>query len=106
MSKYSTKFKRWFYQDKVQYELRSFFHTWLAVMLVDGGLELMALYNGDFSQTTLIALVSASVRSVIKALFQLLLPQVFNAKTVSSGQGSVSVSMTKGIDSVTVKKVK
>ena len=106
MTQTITKFKRWFYSDKVQMELRSFFHTWLAVMIVDGGLELMAVYNGDLSQTTLIALISASVRSIIKALFQLILPQVFNAKTTTVGQGSVSVQMTKGIDKVTINKVK
>lgn len=106
MSKYSTKFKRWFFSDKVQMELRSFFHTWLAVMLVDGALELMAVYNGDLSQTTLIALASASVRSIVKAIFQLILPQVFDVKTTSAGQGSVSIQMTKGIDRVVVKKAK
>lgn len=95
MSKFSTKFKRWFFSDKVQIELRSFFHTWLAVMLVDGALELMAVYNGDFSETTLIALASASVRSIVKAFFQLIMPQVFHVKTVGgTGEGSYTFDST------------
>lgn len=77
MSKYSTKFKRWFLSDKVQYEIRSFLHTWLAVMVVDGGLELMRVYNGDISTAALTALLMASVRSIVKAIFQLTIPQVF-----------------------------
>tara|TARA_R110000868_G_scaffold397561_1_gene670283 strand:+ start:193 stop:561 length:369 start_codon:yes stop_codon:yes gene_type:complete len=106
MSKYSTKFKRWFYQDTTQSHLRAFRNVWLSVMVVDGIGQLLAVYNGDFSTTALIALVTASANAVVKTLFQLILPEVIPAKTATTGQGSVSVQMTKGIDSVTVKKVK
>lgn len=101
MSKYSTKFKRWFWSDKVQIELRSFFHTWLAVMIVDGALELMAVYNGDLSTTALMALVMASVRSVVKALLQLTLPQVFTVGT--SSVTPIVIQQSKGLDSAKKK---
>lgn len=96
MSRYSTKFKRWFWSDKVQIEIRSFFHTWLSVMIVDGVLELMTVYNGDISTSALIALAMASVRSAVKAIFQLALPQVFTVGT--SRSGDVGVTLSKGID--------
>lgn len=77
-------------------ELRSFFHTWLAVMVVDGVLELMAVYNGDISTAALTALAMASVRSAVKAIFQLALPQVFTVGTV--GEGDLKVTHSKGLE--------
>lgn len=106
MSRRSTKFKRWFYKDSVQSHIRAFRNVWLSVMVVDGIGQLMAVYNGDFSTTALVALATASANAVFKALFQLILPEIIAAKTTSPSQGSVSVQMTKEIDSVTVKKVK
>lgn len=106
MSRYSTKFKRWFYQDHIQSHFRQYRNIWLSIMIWDGGKELMNIYNGDFSTAALTAFGTASLGAVIKTFFQVVLPEVFPAKTTSAGQGSVSVSMTKGIDSVIVKKVK
>lgn len=63
------KLKQW-----LVLEGRSFFNTWASVMVVDGMFELMNVYNGDFSETALIALATASVRSAVKALLQMLLP--------------------------------
>lgn len=84
MSKYSTKFKRWFYQDNVQSHFRAFRNVWLSVMVVDGIGQLMAVYNGDFSTTALVALATAAANAVVKTIFQLILPEVIPAKTIDS----------------------
>lgn len=66
-------------------------------MAVDGLLDLMAVYNGDFSTSTLVALATACARSAIKAIFQLVLPQVFTVGTV--GEGDLRVTQSKGLES-------
>lgn len=98
MSKYSTKFKRWFWSDNVQSHVRAFRNTWLSVMIVDGIGQMLTVYNGDFSTSALIALATASANAIVKTIFQLAIPQVFPAKSTSAGTGSVSIQMTKGID--------
>lgn len=66
-------------------------------MIVDGVLELMAVYNGDISTAALTALVMATVRSGVKAIFQLLIPQVFTSGT--AGTGTIGVTYSKGLQS-------
>lgn len=96
------RFKRWFYKDNVQNHFHAFWRVWLSVMIVDGVAQLMAIYNGDLSTAAFTALATASVNAVVKAIFQIILPEVFTLKTATTG--NVSVQMTKAMDSVTVKK--
>lgn len=77
MTKYTTRFKRWLYSVKVQDEINSFLTTWASIMVVDGGLELINLYNGDFSTTAVIALLTAAFRSTVKAVLTLCFPLLF-----------------------------
>lgn len=66
--------KTWkFWKD----EFRSFVITFLATLAVDGGIELLAIYNGDLSEAALTALLVAAGRSVLKTLLTLLFPTLF-----------------------------
>lgn len=102
MSRYSIKFKRWLFSDKVQGELRSSYSIFIAQLLADGLVQLLDVYNGNFSQSAVMALLTVCIRSMVKTFF--IKVKIVPAKTTSAGQGSVSVQMTKGIDRVIVKK--
>jgi hypothetical protein len=58
-------------------EFRSFLTTLASILAVDGALQLMAVYQGDFSKAAWIALAVAVVRSVVKTVFTLALPRAF-----------------------------
>lgn len=67
-------------KEKISYELQSFLTTFLSVFLIDGSMQLMALYNGDLSETAFLALLTAVLRSAIKALIQILFPSIIANK--------------------------
>jgi len=67
-------------KEKISYELQSFLTTFLSVFLIDGSMQIMALYNGDLSETALLALLTAALRSAIKALIQTLFPSIIANK--------------------------
>jgi hypothetical protein len=67
-------------KEKISYELQSFLTTFLSVFLIDGSMQLMALYNGDLSETAFLALLTAALRSAIKALIQILFPSIIANK--------------------------
>ena len=58
-------------------EARSFFTTMAAFLVADSFTALMGVYNGDFSRMALWQLALACLRSSVKALFTLALPNFF-----------------------------
>lgn len=50
-------------------ELHSSYSIFTATLLVDGAFQLMSVYNGDLSQSALMALATVAVRSLVKTLF-------------------------------------
>lgn len=61
-------------------ELKSIITTILAFLVMDEAATLMNIYNGDFSSTTLLALLMAIIRSIVKTLLTLSFPKLFPAR--------------------------
>ena len=102
MTKLSTKLRKWYRKDSVRSHMRAFRNIWISVMVTDGLAQLAAVYHSDLSTSALIALATASVNALVKALFQILLPEFFTGKV--NREGTVNIQMTKGTEKVVIKK--
>lgn len=58
-------------------ELKSFFTTFLAFLIVDGAGLLLQIYNGNWTKEVMFGLLLALGRSAVKALLTLLFPKHF-----------------------------
>lgn len=70
-------------------ELRSFITTFIATMGIEATFSLIALYNGDFSHITILALGTAAFRSLIKTILTLIFPTIFPARISQQKSNSV-----------------
>lgn len=66
MTKFHEKFAgKWYYD-----EAHSIFASLMAFLVVDGSMQLLAIYNGDLSKESFIALGVIILRSFIKVILE------------------------------------
>lgn len=64
-------------KDKLISELKSFAMTFITIFSVEGYLQLISIYQGDWSITVWQAVGFACLRSAIKAMLQIMFPKIF-----------------------------
>lgn len=61
-------------------EVRSIATTALSFLVIDGAAELLNIYNGDWSKTSLFAFLLILARSLVKAVLKEMFPKLFPAR--------------------------
>lgn len=83
-------------KEKLLHEIRSFLVTFLAIFSVEAYVQLVQIYNADWTTAALQALGFAALRSAIKALLQLIYPVQFPPQiTITTTSTNIPITLTK-----------
>ena len=64
-------------KEKIIYELKSFLTTFISIFALEAYASLVLVYNGNWTMAVINAVGVAALRSAIKAVLQLVFPNMF-----------------------------
>ena len=91
-------------KEKLIYELKSFFTTFITIFAVEAYAQLVLVYNGNWTYTVLHALGLAALRSAIKALLQLVFPKLFPSFQTNTTTTTLTTTTDVPLTSETCQK--